>query len=392
HRADGDEHQQRHHLGDSQEHAGAGGRAYADDVDRDQEGQRAGHDRDPRAAAGGARPEVGHRLGQAVAERGGAGDAGQHLHPADLEADERAEGFARVQVAAAGLVEIARRLRVAQHQQAYRKAREQDAPQAGRAEQRRRRGRQQVDAAADDVVDREAVKLPAPDGAAEGRSWCRRGIGHSAGKLARPATSGASATIAPTMQAPNSAPSIAPVAAWRTSPTPGPPNSAPRRSRRRREPSKVLARSSRLPPIRRPPDSGTTIPTTAPATVAATTLRRVHGARPPRAPNHRPKPTEAPSSKPSGPPVMSPGERPSSRLKASSPSSFTTAPTSMPPSAPPAMLQRQRGPGSSADAAMPALTPAPPATAATIVRHTITSSIETAPMPGASGCEAPTKP
>ena len=134
------------------------------------------------------------------------------------------------------------------------------------------------------------------------------------------------------------------------------------------------------------------MPATAPAIAAATMLRRVHGERPLRAPNHRPNPTDAPRTMPSPAPVMSPGDWPSNRLKASSPSSFTTAPTNMPPSAPPAIAQRQRGPGNNVDVAIPMLTPAPPASAATMVRHTITSSIDTAPMPGASGCEAPANP
>ena len=179
------------------------------------------------------------------------------------------------------------------------------------------------------------------------------------------ATNGASATIAPTMQAPNRAPSIAPVATWLTGPKPASPNTAPIRSRRRREPSNVRASRSRLPPIRRPPASGMAMPATAPAIAAATMLRRVHGERPLRAPNHRPNPTDAPRTMPSPAPVMSPGDWPSNRLKASSPSSFTTAPTSMPPSAPPAIAQRQRGPGNNVDAAIPRLTPAPPASAAT---------------------------
>src|SRR5690606_5820390 len=50
------------------------------------------------------------------------------------------------------------------------------------------------------------------------------------------------------------------------------------------------------------------------------------------------------------------------------------------------------GPGSRVLAAMPALTPAPPTSATTMHRHTITRTIETAPMPGCSGWLAPRKP
>ena len=170
HCADADEHDQRQHLGDRQEDAGARGGAHAEHVDRDQQRERSDHDRDPHHAAGRVRPEMRYRLGQAVAQCRSAGDAPQQQHPADFEADQRTECLACIQVAAARLVEIARGLRVAQHQQADREPGQQYRPRAGRAQQGRRGSRQQIDATADDAVDRHSVQLPAADCAPHGRA------------------------------------------------------------------------------------------------------------------------------------------------------------------------------------------------------------------------------
>ncbi len=152
--ADEDEQRQREQLADDQRHAGACGRLHADDVDQGQQAQRAHHDRQASATGRGWRPEPRGRIRQAVAERRGRGDAGQPDHPADLEADERAERFPRIQVAAAGLIEIAGCLRVAQHEQGNREACQQHRPYTGRTQQHRGGGRQQIDAAADDIIDR----------------------------------------------------------------------------------------------------------------------------------------------------------------------------------------------------------------------------------------------
>ncbi|KAG0938904.1 hypothetical protein G6F31_015380 [Rhizopus arrhizus] len=109
------------------------------------------------------RPEACDRIGQRIAERRGRTDAGQPDHPADLETGETAERLARIQVAATRLIEVAGGLRVAQHQQRDDDAGGDHAPQAEGPEQGDGGGRQQVDAAADHIVDRQADALPAAD-------------------------------------------------------------------------------------------------------------------------------------------------------------------------------------------------------------------------------------
>ncbi|KAG0747193.1 hypothetical protein G6F62_013789 [Rhizopus arrhizus] len=134
-RADGHEQQQRQHLADHQHHAGARGRAHADDVDPGEEAQRDHDHRDATQAGASPRPEACDRIGQRIAERRGRTDAGQPDHPADLETGETAERLARIQVAATRLIEVAGGLRVAQHQQRDDDAGGDHAPQAEGPEQ-----------------------------------------------------------------------------------------------------------------------------------------------------------------------------------------------------------------------------------------------------------------
>ena len=137
----------------------------------------------PRAAPG-AFPEEADRAREEDREAGDRRDARDPGHPADLEPDEVAERRARVDVGAAGPVEEAAGLREAEDEEQHREARREDRPDARRSQQRRRGHRQdQVDAASDDVVDRERDDLPARDDARGDPAPAVEGRGQGCGIL-----------------------------------------------------------------------------------------------------------------------------------------------------------------------------------------------------------------
>ena len=140
----------------------------AHDVDPGDEGDRQRDDRDAGHASRGARPEESESLGQSVPESGPGRDASQPRHPAHLEARELTEGLAGVDIGAAGLVEMAAGLRKAEREQQDGEARQRHRQQARRPQQRRGRGRKQIDAASDYAVERESDNLPPRDRASEG--------------------------------------------------------------------------------------------------------------------------------------------------------------------------------------------------------------------------------
>jgi hypothetical protein len=127
------------------------------------------YDRDPLPdATARAGPEVADGAREKDGEARDRRDASDPRHPADLEPDEVSERLARVDDRASRAVEEARRLREAKDQQQDREPRGEDGPHARGPEQLRRRDRQdQIDAAADDVVDRQRDDLPARDRAEE---------------------------------------------------------------------------------------------------------------------------------------------------------------------------------------------------------------------------------
>jgi hypothetical protein len=125
--------------------------------------------------------EVGEGLGEADRQRGDRSDPGEPGHPADLEADQAAEGGPGVEVGAPGLLEPAGGLGEAEHQEEDGEAGEAHRPEARRAEEGGRGGRQEIHAAPDDVVERQADDLPAGDRAPQGRpagAGNRSGRGH----------------------------------------------------------------------------------------------------------------------------------------------------------------------------------------------------------------------
>jgi len=77
------------------------------------------------------------------------------------EADKRAKCGARIEITAAGLVEVACRFGKTEHQQCHGRAGDDHRQHTGRPEQHRRRRRQQINAAADHIVDRQADNFPA---------------------------------------------------------------------------------------------------------------------------------------------------------------------------------------------------------------------------------------
>ena len=164
--AGADEERERDELGHEEEGGGSRTVLHSPDVDRRQDEERDRDERRPHppVARGGPRP--GERLREAGRERGERRDAGEEGHPADLEPGQVAPRLAGVDVGAPRLVEAARRLGEAEDDEEDREPREGDAPEARRPGQNRRRGGgEEVDAAPDDVVQREGDDLGPRDDA-----------------------------------------------------------------------------------------------------------------------------------------------------------------------------------------------------------------------------------
>ncbi|CAM5377529.1 hypothetical protein RLIN73S_07275 [Rhodanobacter lindaniclasticus] len=109
---------------------------HADHVDPGQRRQRAHHDQHASATLARRRPEMRDRIARPLLSAAAlATRVSSSIQPTST--GKPAERLARIQIAAAGLIEIAGSLRVAQHQQAHRDAGQQHRPQAGRPAARR---------------------------------------------------------------------------------------------------------------------------------------------------------------------------------------------------------------------------------------------------------------
>ena len=100
-------------------------------------------------------------LGKPDRERGYRCDTGQPHHPPDLEPNQRSKGLSGIEISAAGLVKIARRLRETEDDQENSQTCHDHRCQAGRSKNRGRRGRKEINAAPDDIVEREGDDVPA---------------------------------------------------------------------------------------------------------------------------------------------------------------------------------------------------------------------------------------
>ena len=127
---DCNEHNQRQDLRDRETYREPCAVLHTDDVDPGKKQQRYRDQQHARRAASRSRRYERARLREAVRQTGDRCDTGEPRHPAHFETDEITECFARVDVAAAGLIEMTARFREAQHEQQHGKTREHDGPHA----------------------------------------------------------------------------------------------------------------------------------------------------------------------------------------------------------------------------------------------------------------------